>query len=46
MRMGKRLDAMATMRSALENKPRLSLRQKMLKALLQVPFKLLNRGDH
>jgi len=44
MRMGKRLEALATMQSALENKPKLSLRQKLLKALLGVPFKLLNRG--
>jgi tetratricopeptide (TPR) repeat protein len=40
---GKQLQALASMDAALENQPRLSLRERLLKKLLHVPFDMLKR---
>lgn len=44
VRTGHQLEALASMDAALENQPRLSLRERFLKKLLGVPFKMLRRG--
>jgi tetratricopeptide (TPR) repeat protein len=41
MRMGKQLEAMASMNTALESKKGLSIREKLLKNLLKVPFRMM-----
>lgn len=41
MRTGKRMEAMASMQIALENQKHLSLRERLLKSLLKVPFRML-----
>lgn len=43
LRTGSQLQAMATMDSALENKPKLTFKEKFLKKLLKIPFDMLNR---
>ncbi|MEN6410734.1 MAG: tetratricopeptide repeat protein [Anaerolineaceae bacterium] len=43
MRRGKQMEAMATMQTALDQKPKLNWREKFLQKLLKVPFKMLNR---
>jgi tetratricopeptide (TPR) repeat protein len=43
MRRGKQMEAMATMQTALEQKPKLNWREKFLQKLIKVPFKMLNR---
>ncbi len=41
LKQGKQLQALATFESALEAAPRLSIQQKLLKKLIQIPWKLL-----
>lgn len=43
LKQGKQLQALATFQSALEDAPRLSLQQRLLKKLLEIPSKLLPR---
>ncbi len=43
LRTGSQLQALASMDAALENKGRLSIRERLLKKLLRVPFDMLNR---
>ncbi|GAP05701.1 MAG TPA: tetratricopeptide repeat protein [Anaerolinea thermolimosa] len=43
LRTGEQLQALATMDTALEQKKRLSLKEKFLKRLLKIPFEMLNR---
>lgn len=43
LKQGKQLQALATFQSALEDAPRLNLRQKMLKKLMEIPWKLMPR---
>jgi hypothetical protein len=38
------MDAMVTMQAALNKSPRLDLKQRLLKKLLKIPFRLLNRS--
>ncbi len=44
MRTGHQLEALASMDAALEQHKRLSIKERMLKKLLKVPFQMLNRG--
>lgn len=44
LRTGRQLEALASMQSGVENIKRPSLPQRLLKKLLKVPFKLLNRS--
>ena len=44
MRRGKQLESMAAMQAALEGKEKLGVREKFLKKLLNIPFKLINRS--
>lgn len=44
LRMGKRLEAMASMAAALDIQKNLSFKEKILKILLQLPFKFLGSG--
>lgn len=41
LKQGKQLQALATFQTALEDAPRLSLQQKVLKKLMEIPWKLL-----
>ncbi len=43
LRTGRQLEALATMNAALEGIPKPSLKQRLLKRLLQTPYKLLGR---
>jgi tetratricopeptide (TPR) repeat protein len=43
LRRGSQLEALASMNAALANQKKLSFKEKMMKKLLQVPFKMLNR---
>jgi tetratricopeptide (TPR) repeat protein len=43
LRTGNQLQALASMDSALDNKKKLSLKERLLKRLLRVPFNMLNR---
>lgn len=43
VRTGHQLEALASMDAALENAPRLTLRERMLKKLLKIPFQMLRR---
>lgn len=43
LRSGNQLQALASMDSALDNKKRLTLKEKLLKKLLQVPFNMIGR---
>ncbi|MCC6148121.1 MAG: tetratricopeptide repeat protein [Anaerolineaceae bacterium] len=45
MRMGKQMEAMATMDTALDNKSRLSLKERFLKKLLRIPFRMLGSKE-
>jgi tetratricopeptide (TPR) repeat protein len=42
LRMGRQLEAMATMQIALDNKPKLSFKERFLDKLLKVPFRFFN----
>ena len=44
MRAGRRFEAMATMQAALDSQKSLSLRERLLRKLLQIVFSLLRRG--
>lgn len=44
LRQGRQLEAMATMDAALNNRKKLNLIERLLKWLLKIPFKMLNRG--
>jgi hypothetical protein len=44
IRTGHQLEALASMDAALENKKQLSLKERLLKKLLRVPFDILKRG--
>lgn len=43
LKQGKQLQALATFQSALEDAPRLSLQQQVLKKLMEIPWKLMSR---
>ena len=45
MRMGNQMEAMAFMDAALANKPKLSLKERFLKKLLSIPFRMLGSKD-
>lgn len=44
LRTGKQLQALATMHAGLENAPKLSLQQRFLKKLLQIPMSMVGKG--
>ena len=44
VRSGSHLEALASMDAALQNQPKLSLKERFLKKLLHMPIKMLNRG--
>ncbi|HPH98343.1 MAG TPA: tetratricopeptide repeat protein [Anaerolineaceae bacterium] len=43
MRSGQFLEALVSMQAALDQSPQLSLRERMLKGLIDIPFRILNR---
>ncbi len=45
MRMGKQMEAMASMDAALANKSKLTLKERFLKKLLRIPFRMLGSKD-
>ena len=45
MRMGNQVDAIVSMTAALENKPEISLKERVLKKLLRLPFRMLGSKD-
>lgn len=45
MRMGNQMEAMVSMTAALENKPNLGIRERLLKKLLRLPFKMLGSKE-
>jgi tetratricopeptide (TPR) repeat protein len=44
IRTGHQLEGLASMEAALENKKKLSLQERILKKIIQVPFRMLKRG--
>lgn len=44
IRTGKHLEAVATMDAALDNQPKPSFKERLLKKLLDIPFKIMGRG--